>query len=92
MEDLFLKNWDYSDLTFDAEPWDESSVCGLKDLVKRGAYIEPSGYNGRELGSNYYLITHRDQTAKWRHRGILSVVSNKHLGEEISKGTHLKTG
>lgn len=55
------------------------------DLAKKGAYVEPSGYNGKKLGTAYYFVTHQDQAAKWRRRGILSMVSNKHLGKEINK-------
>ena len=66
-------------------------MCGLNALAKKSAYVEPSGYNGKKLGTACYFVTHQDQAAKWRHRVILSVVSNKHLGKVISKETHLKT-
>ena len=67
-------------------------MCGLNNLAKKGAYIEPSGYSGKKLGTAHYSVTHQVQIAEWKHCGIVSVVSNKHLGEEISKGTHLKIG
>jgi hypothetical protein len=50
------------------------------------------GIFGKKLGTAYYSSTHQVQIVEWRLCGIVSVVSNKHLGEEISKGTHLKIG
>lgn len=61
------------------------------DLAKRGAYIEPSGYTGKNSGTANYFLTSCDQSVKWRHRGNVSAVSNEHLGVEISNGAHLKT-